>query len=113
MAIVNDLLDLFDAKITMQPGLLDWSGSWLASGANQTLPCRYEGGPRMVRDSSGQQVVSSLLCIVGGMLQATNPSLVRFTIPATFLPQTSLIQAIRIDIVSDETGPICAEVSLP
>lgn len=113
MSFMSDLLPLFDSTITAQPGYTDGAGTWFASGVPQNLPARYEGGPRMVRSSGGQEVVSSLLCLINGVLVSHDPAIMRFTIPAHFTPLTSEIQAMRIDPVSDETGIISAEIYLP
>ena len=112
---MDDLAELFDSTVIAQPGVVDGAGDWLASGANQILPARYEGGPRIVRNaSSGQEVVSSLLVLINGVLVSHDASIMRFTIPANpFSPHIELIQAIRIDPVSDETGVISAEIYLP
>ncbi len=113
MGIVDDLAELFDAEVLVQPGNLDGFGTFTASGSAVALPARYEEGPRLVRDVTGQEVTSSVLIIVGGVLPSHDPSKLRFTLPsATFLPFDKL-QAIRIDPVSDETGVIAAEVSMP
>ena len=110
MGIVSELLALFDSTIVVQPGTLDGSGAWLASGSNTSYPARYEFGARIVRDWTGQEVTSSVFAIVAGVLTTHDPSVLRFTIPAaTFLPYSEL-QALRIDPVSDESGPICCEV---
>lgn len=113
MSFMSDLADLFDSTLIAQPGYVDGAGTWFASGAAQNLPARYEGGPRMVRNGSGQEVVSSLLVLINGVLTSHDPAIMRFTIPAHFNPQTSEIQAIHIDPVSDETGIISAEIFLP
>lgn len=111
---MDDLAELFDSTITAQPGVLDGAGTWFASGVPQVLPARYEGGPRMVRNREGQEVVSSLLCLINGVLVSHDASIMRFTIPANpFTPHTTEIQAERIDPVSDETGVISAEIYLP
>jgi hypothetical protein len=114
VGIVQDLAPLFDAEIVAQIGVLSGDGTWTASGVNQILPCRYEGGPRLIRGAaSAQEVTSSLLCIVGGVLMSHDVSLMRFDVPATFYPQTTEIQALRIDPIIDETGVIGGEVYLP
>lgn len=113
MSFMSDLAELFDSTVTAQPGYVDGSGTWFASGTPQDLPARYEGGPRMVRAQGGQEVVSSLLCLINGVLVSHDPAIMRFTIPAHFSPLTAEIQALRIDPVSDETGVISAEIYLP
>lgn len=110
---MSDLAPLFDSTITAQPGFVDGAGTWFASGANQVLPARYEGGPRMVRTAAGQEVVSSFLVLINGVLVSHDPAIMRFTIPAAYNPLTDEIQALRIDPVSDETGIISAEIYLP
>lgn len=113
MSFMDDLAELFDSTVIAQPGVVDGAGDWLASGGNATYPARYEGGPRMVRNAAGQEVVSSLLILINGVLVSHDASIMRFTIPSTFAPHTDTIQAIRIDPVSDETGVISAEIYLP
>jgi len=113
MSFMSDLAHLFDSTIHAQPGYVDGSGTWFASGVPQDIPARYEGGPRMVRSASGQEVVSSLLVLINGVLVSHDPAVMRFTIPAVFTPLTTEIQALRIDPVSDETGVISAEIYLP
>lgn len=114
MSFMDDLAELFDSTVSVQAGRTDGAGDWFASGGNQNLPARYEGGPHLVRSGSGQEVTSSLLCIVNGVLSTHDPSKLRFTIPATpFAPQTADIVALHVDPVSDETGVIAAEVYLP
>jgi hypothetical protein len=110
MGILADLLPLMDATVVAQPGVLDGAGTWLASGGNASYRCRYEGGPQLVRDAAGQEVVSSLLCIVGGVLVSHDPSIMRFDITSPFQPHRLEVQALRIEPISDETGVIFAEV---
>lgn len=114
MSFMDDLAELFDSTVIAQAGVVDGAGDWLASGGNATYPARYEGGPRMVRNAAGQEVVSSLLILINGVLVSHDASIMRFTIPANpFSPHTQNIQALRIDPVSDETGVISAEIYLP
>jgi len=113
MAFLDDLLPLFDATIVAQPGFVDGAGTWFASGGSAEYRCRYEGGPHLVRDMSGQEVVSSVLCIVGGVLVSHDPSIMRFDITSPFQPHRLEVQALRIEPVSDETGVIYDEVYLP
>lgn len=112
MGILDDLLDLFDGEVIVQPGTTDGYGTFTNAGSALTLPARFEGGSRLVRDRSGQEVVSTMTVIVAGLLASSDPSAFRFTLPSTFTPSAD-IQAIAIEPVSDETGPIYTEVILP
>lgn len=114
MAFMDDLAELFDSTVTARFGTVDGAGTW-NGGDGIIYPARYEGGPRMVRNAaSGQEVVSSLLILINGVLVSHDVSVMRFTIPANpFTPHITEIQAIRIDPVSDETGVISAEIYLP
>lgn len=113
MSFMSDLAELFDSTITAQLGYVDGAGTWFASGVPRAIPARYEGGPHTVASGGGQVVTSGLLCLINGVLESHDPTLMRFTIPAVFAPQTDLIQALRLDPVSDETGVISAEIYLP
>lgn len=111
MSIVDQLLHLFPDTITGQPGVLDSFGTWIASGAQVTLPARYEGGPRVVRTPQGQDQVSTLSAIVGGV-GGFNPDTWRFTIPSRFTPHANLI-AINVLKESDATQVVYEEVIFP
>lgn len=113
MAFLDDLLPLMDATIVATPGYTDGAGTWFASGASQPYRCRYEGGPQLVRDQNGQEVVSSVLAIVGGVLVSHDPATMRFDISPRFAPHLTEVIALRIEPVADETGVIAAEVYFP
>lgn len=112
-AIVADLLELFDAEVTATPGAPDGYGAWAASGTPVTLPARYEAGPRMVKDRTGQEVVSSGLMLLAGTLSTYDASRWRFQLPTTFSPHTVNVEAIGIRPQSDEDGAVYTEVDLP
>lgn len=113
MAFLDDLLPLMDATLVAQNGYVDGAGTWFASGASASYRCRYEGGPHIVRNQAGQEVVSSVLCIVGGVLVSHDPATMRFDITSPYAPHRTEVQAIRIEPVHDESGVISAEVYLP
>ena len=108
MSIVDALLHLFPETITGQPGTIDRSGNWTASGSAVTLPARYEGQERIVRNSQNQEVTSMLTVIVAGVA-AYKPSLWRFTLPSRYSPNTQ-VQALATTHESDENGPIYQEL---
>lgn len=113
MAILDELLPLFDSTIDVQDGRLDAFGAWLASGTPVGYQARYEEGVRMVNNRDGRSVASSVFVIVAGVLPSHDVDRLRFTITSSRFDPWSELQAIRIDPISDETGVIAAEVSFP
>jgi hypothetical protein len=111
MTILDDLADMFPDVLTAQPGSLDAFGGFTPSGAALALDCYIEGGAKLVRDKSGQEVVSSVQAIV-----ASAPGLTvddyRYTLPARFDPREDL-RAIGVVEVSDEDGALYEEVLFP
>ena len=108
MSIVDALLHLFPETITGQPGTIDNSGVWTASGSPVTLPARYEGVERMVRNPQNQEVTSTLTVIVAG-IATYKPKLWRFTLPSRYSPHTE-VQALSTSHESDANGPIYQEL---
>jgi hypothetical protein len=108
MSIVDALLHLFPETVTGQPGIIDRSGNWVASGTAVTLPARYEGVERMVRNTQNQEVTSTLTVIVAGVA-TFKPSLWRFTLPDRYSPHEQ-VQALSTSHESDENGPVYQEL---
>lgn len=112
MGIVDDLIVLADSDIVAQLGTVDGSGTWSPSGDPVTLRARIEAGSVNVPRQSGQEIATGPLAVVFGLLASNDTRLMRFTLPDRFVPNV-LIQASRIEPVSDETGPIYTEVYFP
>lgn len=110
-SFMADLAELFPDTITCHPGVLDLRGTWTPSGVPVTLPCYYEGGPRLVRDASGQEVVSSVRAIVKGV-PPVRPDTWRFTLPSRYYPHL-VVKAITADQHVDELEPIALEIFFP
>jgi hypothetical protein len=111
MGFIDDLSELFNESLVATPGILDEYGAFIASGAVLNLPCRIEGESRLVRDPSGQEVVSSVQVVVAGYNDLTVERH-RYTLPTRFSPNF-LLRAIAIDKVSDEDEPVYEEILLP
>jgi hypothetical protein len=110
-AFAAEFIDLMSDTLIATPGVLDEYGAFVASGVVMSLPCRIEGAARLVRDPSGQEVVSSVQVIVAGYDDLTVEGH-RYTLPARFNPRIDL-RAIVIDKESDESGPCYEEIDLP
>jgi hypothetical protein len=107
MGIVDDLSDLFLDTIIATPIVSDIAGGFTPSGAVLSLPCRIEGEARLVRDSTGREVTSSVQVIVAGYNDLTTHEH-RYTLPARYNPRTNLT-AIYVDKVSSDTEEECYE----
>lgn len=115
--ILDDLLDLFPDTITVHPGYLDGTGGFIPSGAVASYPAFISGGQRLIRDTDGQEVVSTVFVLVGATPTLTTDRH-RYTIPSRFIPDGSIIpsgqlQAISARKVSDENGPHHEELYFP
>lgn len=112
MSIVPDLLDLMPDTISAQPGYTNFLGEFVPSGAAiGGMRCRISQGARLVRDRSGKEVVSSVRATVGGVYGLTTHQH-RYTLPGRHDPNASL-EAISVQVVSDEDGPHHTVISFP
>ena len=111
MSVVDDLIHLFHENIVATLGTLDHEGTWTATTTTVTVPCRFEGEVRMVRNASGQEVASTLNAIVGGAPNF-NPIYYRFTIPTRFTPNENLT-AIAVLHETDQTSTCYEEIFFP
>lgn len=103
--------DFMPDLLIAQPGTTNAYGDFIPSGSILSIPCRIEGGNRLVRNAQGKEVVSSVQVITGAANDLT-VNRHRYTLPARFMPNTSL-QAINVIRESDESGPCYEEVYLP
>lgn len=111
MGFLDDLDDLFPDSLVAQPITTDAFGDETNDGAALTLDCYINVEAKLVRDDTGQEVVSSAQVIVQGHNNLTVQSH-RYTLPARFNPREDL-QAIGVNKVSDEDGASYEEVLLP
>lgn len=116
-SITDDLADLFDSTVRVQPGIVDEWGKFVASGTELSLPCRIEGEQRTLRDSAGNQITSSMLVIVGGYNYLTT-DLHRYYLPSRFSPNGTEgdaigLKAVYVDKSDDDVGTCYEEISLP
>lgn len=94
-----------------QPGNLDATGRFTASGSPLTIKCRISGKVKLVRDRTGQQVVSSVQAVTDSYNNLTTDKH-RYTLPSRFDPRVSL-RAIAVVKVSDENGPCFERIMFP
>lgn len=111
MGIVDDLLDLFGDTVVVQPGVLDSSGGFVASGSTLSLPCHIEGRVELHRDPQGREISSSVQVIVAGAYDLTTHQH-RYTLPSHWNPKTNL-RAVAVVKASDEDGAHHEVVSIP
>lgn len=112
MAFIDDLADLLTETVDVVPGYFDGYGDWVSSGAVLAgLPCRIEGGPTIVRDQTGREVVSLVQIYIGSFNNLT-VNTHTFTLPSRFSPRDNL-RAIRIDQEFDDVGASYETVYLP
>ena len=103
---------LMPDTLSCQPGSRDAFGAWTNSGSAITPKCRIEGDRRMVRDSAGVEVVSSLLAIVSSVVALTVDGY-RYTLPARFPAPRVDLEALAVDLVADGDGAHHAEIYFP
>lgn len=111
MSIVDDLSDLFNDTVLAVPGADDGYGTFIASGATLSLPCYIEGKERLARTAAGEQVTSLLQVYVAGYNNLTVDEY-RYTLPARYSPDT-LLEAVAVEKVNDENGPLYECVHFP
>lgn len=110
-AFMAKFADMLGDTITVTPGNEDGFGDFITSGDVLSIPCRLSTSAKLVRDLSGRETVSSVRAILDNFydLDIDNH---RFTISSLHDPY-SMIKAIGIKKVSDESGPLYEVVILP
>lgn len=111
MSFADLFQDFMPDVVIVQPGHVTAYGDFIASGSTLSIPCRIEGANRLVRNSQGKEVVSSVQVITGEYNNLTVNNH-RYTLPVRFSPNSNL-QAISVVKESDEIGPCYEEVYLP
>lgn len=104
--------DMFPEELIGEPGTSDGFGNFTPGGSPETLPCKFDGGPKTVRTPAGNEVTSNVQAIVAGLFSEKDPAKIRFTLPARFVVAAP-VEALAILEESDETGPIYTEVFFP
>lgn len=110
-SFINNFRDMMSDEIIAVPVQVDSHNEETIIGDEIPIKCYIEGGNKLVRDAAGQQVVSSLLCLLDDVYGLTAADF-RFKIPERY-GNASWIKAITIDVITDEMGPVCEEVRLP
>jgi hypothetical protein len=109
---LGELADLMPHAVVVTPGVEDAYGEFVASGATFVVSGQVEGELVQVRDALGHEVTASHVIYCGAFYGLT-VTLHRYTLPAAFGPPRDLLKAIRVDPVSDESGPLFEVVYLP
>lgn len=103
-AFIDDLADCFPDTVTAQPVTVDAFGDWSANGASTDLSAYIEAENKLVRNSAGEEVTSSLQAYIAGTNSLTTDGH-RYTLPARFDPNSDR-QAIAIEKASDGDGEV-------
>lgn len=111
MTFAANFHDMMTDVIICQPGVIDATGLFTASGSPLSLACRITGRIRLVRDMGGREVVSSVQVLIGSFNNLT-VNLHRYTIPSRFSPYQNL-KAINVLKIQDENGPCHERVMFP
>lgn len=104
-------LDMMADTVTIIPGVIDYEGAFVASGATTNAPCHIEGHATLVRDVDGREVVSNVQVYIPGNRDLTT-HLHRYTLPTRYVPNTEL-QAVSIEKATDEVGPVYEALMFP
>lgn len=102
MTLLTTLADFFPDELLAQPGSTDGFGEWTASGSALNIPCYISGKVRLVRNASGNEVVSSVKVTCAEVNTLTTTGF-RYTLPSRYTPNAD-IEAISTKPVSDEGG---------
>lgn len=111
MTFAANFTDMMVDDLLCQPGTVDATGKFTAVGSPLTVKCRVSGKIKLVRDRTGQQVVSSIQAVTNSFNNLTTDKH-RYTLPVRFDPRLSL-KAIAVVKVSDENGPCFERVMFP
>jgi len=109
-SFVSEFDDMMGSVCGAQYGVLGDSGVWVASGAAINLkstggiPCYIEGKAHSVTNAQGEEVAARLKVVTNSLNGLTVKGF-RFTLPAAYTPRLKQ-EAVMIEIVEDETGPI-------
>lgn len=108
-----NLLDMMPHELLAQPGYETGSGDFVDSGEVLAIPCQIEGTSDLFRDNrSGREVVASHTAICGEFNSLTVDGF-RFTLPDDFPEPRVDLRALKVDPVSDESGPLYEIVIFP
>ena len=110
-SLINHLTDCMSDTISAQLGTIDGFGKFTASGTPVTIQCYIKGESMLIRDPTGQEVISSFQIVTAGPFNL-NAESYRYTLPTSFTPKTDL-KAIAIRKVVDEDGPHHEVIMLP
>lgn len=111
MTFASNFTDMMVDDLICQPGNTDATGKFTASGSPLTIKCRISGKVKIVRNTIGQEVVSSVQAVTNSFNNLTVNNH-RYTLPVRFNPRLSL-KALAIVPVSDENGPCYERVMFP
>ena len=111
-SIFADLQDLCNDTITAKVVTSDGFGGTTVTGSTAFTSCRVEGETRLVRDSSGAEVTSTLQAFIldtGAAAVALDTTTYRYDLPSRYTPNSEL-EALAVNRVVDENGGHHVEV---
>jgi hypothetical protein len=97
---ITDLLELMPHEVTLQPTVQDFKGARSLTGSAQTVPAHVVGQHKVVRTASGQEKVSTVHAILGGVFGATIWH--KYTLPSAFAPVVP--PALSVETYTEEDG---------
>lgn len=104
MTFISEFADLLSDSISVQPGVNNEFGEFIASGAVFAVACRVETANRLYRNSAGREVISTTQVYCGGVYGLT-VDLHRYTLPSDTAPTGRGRVAIAVFPDHDELGP--------
>ena len=113
MSFLTDLEDLCPHTVTAVEVTEDERGDITPTGTTISLDkCHISIKNRLMRDKAGREVVSSTT-IISLANNSLNVKDYRFTLPATFADPLTLIEAMSVELISDEGGALYERIRLP
>ncbi len=100
-SIVDQLSSLMASEISVRPHLTDNRFGEDTHGPAVTIQGRLKNGHKIVKDRTGQEVVSRVQFWAAGVFGLTADD--EYTLPAPWTP--SKPQAVAVELITDENGP--------
>ena len=104
MNFASEFYDLMPHLITVTPVTTDARGDVVSSGSPIAIPCVIEGYVRTLQRPGGKEVVTRVQVITDRVSGLTTTSH-RYALPPAFPPPSENLEAVSVEIVSDEDGP--------
>lgn len=99
--IISELLDMFGSTMIYEPPLTPDESGDVPFGPPITIPVRFVGGHKPIRDRTGREQMSTVRAWCAGIFDLDIDG--RFTLPSPHDP--SQPEAIDVRVIDDENGP--------